>query len=224
MVKRKIAWELYVISALITFLILSLGIYFGIFLSKEKIQKLQNELNDLKLRQEDLTIELALLTSDKNMSCKILSYELEKVIEDASKLGDSLTTYETTEKIKDENFHNLKRDYTLTLLRYWIYLEEMKKSCNKTDFITILYFYSNMNCKDCQRQGIILTYFKQIYPQNVMIFALDYDTDLNILALMKKTYDVKTVPTIVVEGKKYEGLVTLEELKQICAEHELCKQ
>ena len=69
MVKRKIAWELYVISMLITLLILFVGFYFGVTLSGEKIQELQNELGNLKLKQEDLTLELTLLALDKNTSC-----------------------------------------------------------------------------------------------------------------------------------------------------------
>jgi len=223
MVKRKVAWEFYIISAFITLLILFVGFYFGITLSREKIQELQDELDNLKLRQEDLTLELTLLALNKNISCDAIGFELEKVIGDAADLGDRVTIYEITEKVKDESFYNLKKDYTLILVRYWTYLEEMKKSCNRTDVVTILYFYSNTNCQNCQGQGVVLTNLKQTYPQNIMVFALDYDIDLNIISLLKKNYNVSSVPSLVINGKVYGGLITIERLRQIvCTEHGLC--
>jgi hypothetical protein len=224
MVKRRIAWEFYVFSAAITIFILFMGIYLGIFLSKGKIEELQSELTSLKLKQEDLVFELTLLTlNNKNVSCNLLTQALEKVIDEAGKLGDRVSLYETTEKIKDESFYELKKDYTLTLVRYWFYVEEIKKNCGKSNLVTVLYFYSNQNCFDCLSQGTILTYMKQKYPQNLMVFALDYDINLNIISSLKRVYDVQKVPSLVINGEKYEGLVTLEKLSEIlCSKHKLC--
>ena len=223
MVKRKIAWEFYVVSAVITLFLLFIGIYTGILLSKSKIEELQSELTKIKLRQEDLTFELTLLTLDKNISCSLLGQALEKVVDEAGKLGDRVSLYETTEKVKDVSFYDLKKDYTLTLIRYWFYVEEIKKNCNRSDLITVLYFYSNENCNDCLSQGTILTYMKQKYPQTLMVFALDYDIDLNIVNILKKVYGIEKVPSLVINGKKYEGLVTLEKLNQIlCTQYKLC--
>jgi len=223
MVKRRIAWEFYIVSAAITIFILFMGIYLGIFLSKGKIEELQSELTSLKLKQEDLMFELSLFALNKNISCNMLTQALEKVIDEAGKLGDRVSLYETTEKIKDENFNELKKDYTLTLIRYWFYVEEIKKNCDKSNLVTVLYFYSNQDCFDCLSQGTILTYMKQKYPQNLMVFALDYDLDLSIISSLKRVYGVQKVPSLVINGEKYEGLVTLEKLSEIlCKKYELC--
>jgi hypothetical protein len=223
MVKRRIAWEFYIVSAAITIFILFMGIYLGIFLSKGKIEELKSELTSLKLKQEDLMFELSLFALNKNISCNMLTQALEKVIDEAGKLGDRVSLYETTEKIKDENFNELKKDYTLTLIRYWFYVEEIKKNCDKSNLVTVLYFYSNQDCFDCLSQGTILTYMKQKYPQNLMVFALDYDLDLSIISSLKRVYGVQKVPSLVINGEKYEGLVTLEKLSEIlCKKYELC--
>jgi len=223
MVKRKIAWEFYVISAAITLFILFMGIYMGVLLSKGKIEELQGELTNLKLKQEDLVFELTLLSLDKNISCDLLGQALEKVVDEAGKLGDRVSLYETTEKVIDENFYNLKKDYTLTLVRYWFYVEEIKKNCNRSDLVSVLYFYSNEGCGDCPSQGTILTYMKKKYPQNLMVFAIDYNIDLNVISILKKVYGVEKLPTLVINGKKYEGLVKLEELSEIlCSNYKLC--
>jgi hypothetical protein len=223
MVKRRVAWEFYIVSAAITLFILFMGIYLGIFLSKGKIEQLQSELKSLKLKQEDLMFELSLFALNKNISCNILTQALEKVVDEAGKLGDKVSLYETTEKIKDESFYELKKDYTLTLIRYWIYVEEIKKNCDKGNLVTVLYFYSNRDCFDCLSQGTILTYMKQKYPQNLMVFALDYDLDLSIISSLKRVYGVQKVPSLVINGEKYEGLVTLEKLSEIlCSKYKLC--
>jgi len=223
MVKRRIAWEFYIVSAAITLFILFMGIYLGIFLSKGKIEQLQSELKSLKLKQEDLMFELSLFALNKNISCNMLTQALEKVIDEAGKLGDKVSLYETTEKIKDESFYELKKDYTLTLIRYWFYVEEIKKNCDKGNLVTVLYFYSNRDCFDCLSQGTILTYMKQKYPQNLMVFALDYDLDLSIISSLKRVYGVQKVPSLVINGEKYEGLVTLEKLSEIlCSKYKLC--
>jgi hypothetical protein len=224
MVKRKIHWEFYAISGFFTMILLIGGVYFGIFLSKEKIVELERGLEDLKRREEDIALEFALLTTFENSSCEILSYELNKAVTDADKLGSRLVHYETTERVKASGFYPLKKDYTLTLIRAWLYLERMKSECNMTGFVTNLYFYSNKNCPDCPRQGLILDYIKRTYPQNIMTFALDYDIDLNVINLLKSLYKVEKVPTLVIDGKKYEGLVTLQELKEIlCSEINICE-
>ncbi|MEM5879482.1 MAG: hypothetical protein QXU74_03250 [Candidatus Aenigmatarchaeota archaeon] len=223
MVKRKVAWEFYILSAAITLFILFMGIYTGILLSRGKIEELQEDLTNLKLKQEDLIFELTLLTLNKNISCSLLAQSLEKVVDEAEKLGNQVTLYETTEKVRDSRFYTLKKDYTLTLVRYWFYVEEIKKSCNRDDLITVLYFYSNQNCLDCNSQGMVLTYFKNKYPKNLMIFALDFDIELNIISILKKVYSVEKVPSLVINGKKYEGLIVLDKLNQIlCSEYNLC--
>lgn len=222
MVKRRIAWEFYIFSAAITFFILFMGIYFGIFLSRGKIEELQKDLANIKLKQEDLIFELT-LTFDKNVSCSLLAQTLEIVINEAARLGEKVELYEATEKIKDADFYSLKKDYTLTLIRYWLYVEELRKSCNRSDLITVLYFYSNENCAECPPQGTILTYLKQRYPKNLMVFALDYNIDLNVVGILKKIYDIERVPSLVINGKKYEGLITLERLSNIlCYDYKLC--
>jgi thiol-disulfide isomerase/thioredoxin len=223
MVKRRVAWEFYVVSTVITLFILFMGVYLGIFLSKGKIEELQKELTSLKIRQEDLMFELTLLTLNKNISCSMLAQALEKVMDEAGKLGDRVSLYETTEKIKDENFYNLKKDYTLTLIRYWLYVEEIKKNCDKNNLVSVLYFYSNQNCFDCLSQGTVLTYLKQKYPQNLMVFALDYDLDLSVISALKRVYGIQKVPSLVINGEKYEGLASLEKLNEIlCTKYKLC--
>jgi hypothetical protein len=223
MVKRHIGWEFYLISGLITVAIMLGGVFFGVWVSGAKIDLLEQQLRELRLRQEDMTIQFLFMHLLGNQTCDVLAAELSEVIIEATKLADELDRYEG-DPLRAAHFEFLKKDYTLTLIRYWYYLERLKAECGKTDFITVLYFYSNLYCVDCPQQGHILTYLKRLYPQAVMNFALDADLDLNIIRLLKSVYRVRGVPTLVIDGRSYEGLVSLEQLKQIlCEKLQICE-
>jgi hypothetical protein len=221
MVDGKTDWEFYLISAIITFLILFAGIFFGLYIGKEKVSVLEQGINDLRIRQDDATLSFSLMTIFGNRSCEIIQHELSDTMSEAAELGRKITDYEK-EKFKDDSYYSAKKDYTLIQIRYWSYLERMKKECNNNNFITILYFYSD-DCRDCSKQGLIYDYLKQQHPENVMIFALDYDVDLNTLKILKEVYNVEQVPTSIINDRQYQGLVELNQLDEIlCTELGIC--
>ena len=210
---NRIDWEFFLISAIITFIILLAGIFFGMFLGKDKVSSLEHDLEDLRVRQDDATLSFSLMSTFGNKSCDIIQHELSDTMVQAAKLGKEITNYEN-EKFKDDKYIQTKKDYTLIQIRYWSYLERLKHECNNTNYITILYFYST-ECKDCSKQGLILDYLKQAHPNNVMNFALDSDIDLNIIRLIKNVYEVQETPTLIINEKKYTGLVELSQLQEI---------
>jgi len=219
---KKIDWEFFLISGIITFIVLLAGLFFGMFLGKEKVGSLENDLEELRVRQDDATLSFSLMSIFGNRSCNIIQHELSDTMLQAAELGREITSYEN-EKFKDDRYIQTKKDYTLIQIRYWSYLERLKQECNNTNFITILYFYSN-ECDDCSKQGLILDYLKQTYPNNVMNFALDYNVDLNIIRLLKSIYDVEDTPTLIINEKKYTGLVELNQLQGIvCKDLGVCK-
>jgi hypothetical protein len=223
MVKLKVYWKFYIISALISLIVFSAGVYFGIFISKEKVEFLKSNLEEVKRLQEDTNLQFSLISILGNKSCSLISYELGKAISTATDLGDKVSKYSTDEKVKDQNFELLKKDYTVTLIKYWVNLERMRNECNKTDFITILFFYSDKNCSECVRQGLVLDYMKKQHPQNFMIFALDSDLDLNVIGMIKNIYEIKIVPSLVIDNKKFDGFVKTEDLQaMLCKKLKIC--
>ena len=217
--RRKINFTPMMISLFISLLVFSVGIYSGILISEEKIEFFEKKLNEVKIFQKDTALRLLLLQSFGNESCEFISYEIDKIMEEAEKLGKVLTDYEVEGRHVTPKFIELKKDYTLTLIHLWNYLETMKKICGKKDFLSIIYFYSNRNCEECAEQGLILSYLKKKYPSNVMIFALDFDFNLGSLNILKHVYQIKKLPTLIVDGEKFEGKVDLETL-----ENELCEK
>ena len=221
--KKRTDIEVYLISGFITFIVLVAGISLGILLGREKVSDLEKNLEDLRIKQEDATLGFTLMSIFGNRSCDIIHSELSNTVTEASNLGKEITRY-GTEDFKDARYQAMKKDYTIIQIRYWSYLEKLKTECNKTNFITILYFYSSEYCPKCSQQALILDYTKSLYPDNVMIFALDYGIDLNVVKLLKNVYGIDKAPTLVIDDKKYENVVELDELKQIlCKDLSICE-
>lgn len=213
MVKWKINWEIYLISGLITIIILLAGIFFGVYLSEKKVSTYAEALEELKIEHEDLQLSLIILPLYGNKTCAVLEKEFNSIQVKTAKLGGEIIKYETGEVYNTPYFETIKKEYALTSVRYWLYARKMNQECNAS-FVPILYFYSNVHCPDCPKQGLILSSLKQSYPQNAMIFALDYDLDLNTINSIKLAYEVEKVPTLIINDEKYAGLVTLDQLKQ----------
>lgn len=212
----KVSFKIYVITFLITFLILGMGIYSGLFLSQEKIKFLEEELLKIKISQEDTNFQFILLNEFPNQSCTLLTQNFYKLQTEASELGEKVKYYEKVEKFKSSTFKTLKKSYTLTLLRYWYLTKRLKEECNQS-YVIILYFYSNFNCPDCMKQGAALLYLKEKYKEKVMIFAIDLglEDELGSVKLLKLGYNITTVPSLVINDKKYEGFVNADELERI---------
>lgn len=211
---RKIAWQYYMISAVITIGIFVFGIWAGLFLNKEKILYFENSINEMLLSQMDTELEFFMMDYFGNKSCDIIQHELEKIMINAEKLGKELEYYEESERLKDEKYYYLKKKYTLILTKYWIYWKKLKEMCGY-DVNLILYFYSNDDCFDCEKQASVLAYVKQKDPAKNMIFAIDYNLDLNTVKLLESVYEVNQTPTLIINDNTYRGFQSIDDLENI---------
>lgn len=209
----------YIITAIITSFIFLLGFLLGIQIEKEKVSYLEKTINELSLSVENAELEFLFLDiMEGNISCNYFFSEANNLSQMASKLGDELTEYEKNEKTESQQFYDLKKKYTIVLIKDWLILEKIKKTCGG-NYVTVIYFYSNLNCSSCVDQGLILDYFKLKYGENLLIFALDADLDLSLIRALKTSYSISELPTLVINNKKYSGYIDTNTLSQI-----LCKE
>jgi len=213
MVKEKISWRVYMIAAVISLVVFSLGVGLGFLINNEKYDIIKSDLESLKLQQRDIETEMMLTNSLGANSCNTLNYEIEKTATQSAELGQKVSYYDN-EMIKNPDFYTIKRNYILNLIQLWSYWELFKKNCNSS-VNTVLYFYAIKNCDDCQAQGFILSFLKEKYPDKIMTFALDKDEDLYSLNLIKNVYNVTKAPTLIINSKKYEGLKDINALKDL---------
>ncbi len=215
MQSNKSEWKKYVIAFVITSFLFLTAFYLSNFFSNKKIQEIRNIENSISIdilsseTQYDLLAEL----SCNNVDDSILSQELNDLaakIEYSEEQGIGST----------EERASLKKYYSLLQIKDFLL---MKKAEDKCGFKTtsIVYFYSNKeDCKDCEKQGYILTDIRQNYP-NVRVYAFDYNLDLSALKALITIYKVKEperLPALIVNGKVYYGLQQFEDIQAIAPE------
>jgi hypothetical protein len=210
---KKLQTRIYLTAALITIVVFSAGTAIGYTISSEKYNSMSTDLLNVQLQQKDLEIELLLVNSLGNKSCETIKYEIEKTANQSTSLGEKVSYYDQ-EIIKNPDFFVLKKSYIMNLIQFWSYWELYKTNCNST-VNTVLYFYSIKDCQDCQAQGFVLSFLKDKYPSEIMTFAMDKDEDLYSLALIEKVYNVTKAPTLIINNKKYDSLMDINQLKSI---------
>jgi hypothetical protein len=214
MVNKKISWGFYAITLIITIAVFTSGIFFGIFLSSVKVGELQNSVSELEKKRMEQELNLLLADYLPNKTCDIMAYEVEEMIPQINELAREVTFYEETKKFEEKEYAEAKRDYTISQIRYWLYLERLKSSCN-LNVTTLIYFYSNRDCDLCRDQGVVLDYVKNMHKSDLMIFAFDTDVELNSIEIIMKSYDIQELPSIIVDGELHQGFVGKDSLEDL---------
>ena len=229
-VKRKINKDRYILAFILTSIIFLLGSTLGMLFDNLRVNWAEHESKEQEADYLSLQFQYLYLTTlkDKNASCMVLHTAIEESMKDLSKSLQTFVTYKEETKINKKEYELVGRRYILDNLRYWLFAKKTKEECD-LDVVNILYFYSENNCPMCPNQGIILTYFKNVFGDKLLIFPIDVDYELNepTVTILKSQYKVTTYPTLIIEGKKYEGIVNNKELKKIICdsfkhEEEIC--
>lgn len=196
------------VSVLLTVtLMFLLGVLLGMKVSEYRMKEF--ETTSKLLRRYLLDLQLQALITSKNI-CNI---DVTRMGEDKIRLGKYLSVLESQLGKEHEDVLDLKRDYTLLSIYQWVLMKDYQEKCD-SNITLVLFFYSNVNnVSECERQGYVLDYLYYSYPKTVVVYALDYDIDTGSLNVLKELYDVRRVPTVVINDVKFEGFHSFDELK-----------
>jgi len=218
MVKRKVSKEKYILAAAVTLAIFIFGLILGFVLDDWRLSAIEHANKEQEVNYMSLQFQYLYLSSlrDENVSCPVLHTALDDTVRQLSRSLDEYQSYKKDTTINAEEYLLTGRRYLIDNLRYWFLAKESRERCN-FDVEIILYFYSSKYCDECPNQGTILTYFKKLYGEQVLIFPIDIDLEPSepLITILKTRYDVTTYPTIVSFDKKYEGFLSKEVLGKI---------
>lgn len=219
MVKRRVEWNTYVIIGVITFIFFFSGIFTGIYINKMKVDVLSDQVSQFRTSMTDTETMMLFLSIYGEDACDMLQEQLNALSEESKEIGEDVAFYESTKKVEEPYYLELKRNYMSIVLKHWLYNERAKTEC-KINSTTILFFYSNRYCEICEDEGTILSYIKNKYPDNLMIFAFDVDLDVRMINYLGTLYDfeVMETPVLIIEGNKYEGFLSKTDLEKIICE------
>ncbi len=218
--KRK---KLFIIASITTIVLYFMGILTGYFVqvkvlsrTQEELGKVQEEFYDYKQNIENIQLEqLYLTTHQGELSCKILVSTIDEMHNNLayfwSKLPSKLEVYEKYSEVQPE-YVKLKRDYTLLSIRTWLLSLDVREECGE-EIIPALYFYSR-DCDSCINQSYVLDGIKKGNP-NFSAFIVDFNMDEPIVKIIKNVYNVKEVPSFIINERLYSGYQNLEEMEKI---------
>src|SRR3989344_1598879 len=213
---RTISTDKYIIAGIITALIFGLGLTLGLILEDARYGLVQQVNQDQEVRYQSLQLQYLFLTTFHNEnSCPILAATLQETITDLSNSLNDVISYEEKKTGNDAKKITVERRYLLDNLRYWLLAKESKQKCNM-DIVPVIYFY-RQECESCSGQGTILTYYKNLLEDQLLVFPVNLDlVEREPMAkIIQSQYNVTQFPTLIIDNTKYEEVVDKDQMKDI---------
>ncbi|MGV8150884.1 MAG: hypothetical protein ACP5NV_04100 [Candidatus Woesearchaeota archaeon] len=221
-IERKTSRARILAALLITILIFSLGLTLGLLIDTQRIQWSERESKEQRADYESLQWQYLFLTSteDKEEMCLLLKAAFDKSVSDLGESLDRVQSYRKNSQINEKDYEIIERNYAIDNLKYWLLAKKYKSECGG-EYVIILYFFSEKNCPVCPDQGVVLTQYKKIYDEKLLVFPINTDlqnTESSVKILQDR-YNITYLPAIVVENKKYPGVVDITSLGDIICDN-----
>lgn len=203
--------NIYAVAIVFTSLIFFVGILLGSRITDENTARLQRELQSDFLDMQSLELELSIVNNVNRTSlCSYIDYRLPDIVRKKVELGRRFDIGD----IPSDQADALKKQYLLSLSKYWLFSEVSKKQCGIGN-PGIVFFFDDSELS--REQGRVLDYL--VYKdEHITVFAFNTLWDEPLMKLVMINYNITGTPTIVLDDVRYEGMQTKEKLTEI-----LCK-
>jgi len=217
--RKKISTEKYILAAIFTALIFGLGLTLGFIFNNERVKWMQDVKNQQDIDYSSLQLQYLYLTGLKESgeSCAVLQNALETSVSDLAYSLERFQEYKKGDTGINDQLKSIERRYILDNFKYWLFAKKAKDDCENIDLVNILYFYSENGCSICPSQGVVLTYYKKKFGENVLVFPINVDLEKNerMITIIKSRYNITSYPSIVVGDETYKGIMDKDELGKI---------
>ena len=219
---RNLSRDKYIIAGVITLGVFFLGLFLGLAIEGKRVNYIESVSRKQNLDFSSLQLQYAFIDEmSQEKNCLAVQKTFEQNINNLESTRTRLENFDTDATLNKNEFDILKNEYILAQIRYWMLAERTRKLCG-SDVVSILYFFSDeKECLDCDRQAFILTYLKKRFKDKLLIFSFDSKFESEpMITLLKKTYNVTTYPTIIIDGKSRSNFHDKNAiLKEICASY-----
>lgn len=207
---RQVSIGLIVFSLFIAAIIFSAGIAVGKALDKETIDEMGSSITSISDRANSFAA--ILLLDNSSEYCPVLEDGLSRLEGDVESLGYKMSYLEESKNVVDTG---LKKRYFDLQLNAYLISGKVRSACSQ-NFTSILYFYSNKNCfLECREQGKSLLDLKADKRIWAKIYSFDGELGSPSADALRSKFNITSYPSVVVDGKKYEGAQSTEKLAQI---------
>lgn len=213
----KADWKKYFIVFVITLGIFGTAFYASSRLNNKKLEEIQTIQNRVSIDILSSETQFALLSES---SCETVGDS--SLSKDLDSLGAKLSYAENNINKTDSNQEDivwLKKNYALLEMKDYVLMKKLARQCEVKP-VYILYFYSNKTgvCKDCEKEGIVLTELRRKYP-GLRVYSFDYDLELPAQKTLLTLYKIKNnLPALVVNNKTEYGFKSVEDIETFVPE------
>jgi hypothetical protein len=149
------------------------------------------------------------MDGDASYMCPVFIDELSTLDKQTEEFGKKISFLEEQKGVVDAP---IKQDYFMLEARSYLLSEKVKSACG-SNYSTILYFYSNKNCANCDSQGKELSKLKASLGEGVRIYSFDGELDSPIVTALMLKNSVTAYPSVVVNSNSTQsGLMTKDEI------------
>jgi hypothetical protein len=218
--------RIYMFAALSSIALYMVGVFSGALIysfTEDKISSqfdnIYSEIDNYNNDLESIKFQQLYLSSNQELGCGFAIASLKELHNEFQyfweKLPDKLEVYDKYYPI-DEEYENIKRKYMEVSIKAWLLSLSVKDKCGES-VVPILYFYSG-DCEKCIEQGYILDNIRN--DTNAITYTVDLDLDLEAINIIKETYNITKVPSLLINDKVYSGLMKYEKVWEIVTQEE----
>ncbi|MFB6100224.1 MAG: hypothetical protein ABEK16_03025 [Candidatus Nanohalobium sp.] len=216
---RKIQKYRYVLAAVLTLTVFTMGMLFSNLMDTQRYQQLQNEMQENNVEMESRQLQLSYLKSPEVESCAALQAGLSDIVKGYNSRLEKVQQYQENSFFKEQQFKIIKRKYILSGIRYWMYAQNLRSKCDY-NATTVLFFTRNLfgdeKCRKCSSVGVELTLLKKRYDGELLVFTIPTKLDDGAVNILEQQYNVTSTPALVVNGeKKIEGYRSAGRLSEL---------
>lgn len=200
-------------AAVITVLVLTIGLLAGLQLDDARTSYIDDQISDATVNaQTIMAVQNYLESSDSY--CRLVKEEIPDMGKKNAKIGTSLEQFSSKGVSEAHEYKTLRRKYYVSQLRLYNTIRSYRENCDSR-MDTIMFFFDGDISS--QRQGAVLTEYRDEVDNSTSVFAYNLEVnDSQVLDVLKSDYNVTDGPTIVINGNQtYREYVPLKELKQV---------
>ena len=207
--KRNFPKQKILVALLITAFIFILVIVTNGLLNDSKINQLNSLYNDIRIDALNAEVQYEILSENP---CLALNFK--PLNDELFELGNKLTHMEEQLGKENDQVLDLKKYYSILESRHWLFVRKASEQCNQKT-TPILFFYSNQgDCSDCEQQGFVLNYIRNTIS-GAYIYSFDINLESSAIEALEITYNITTVPTLVIGENTYVGFKDSDELEEL---------
>lgn len=213
-VQTDVFWK----AGILTAVVFILGVLLGYYIESGRLSEIEEEYKQIELQWADAKLQTLYYQTLPSFLCNAAIEENLKFADRVYQEGLKLEKYEEANRLTETKFLLDKKKYALLKVEFLLNSIFLKEKCKSANYTNLVYFYADDPTQD---QGVkqktislILKELKQKFGSNLMLIPLPIDLDISVINIIKKSYNINSIPTILInEEIKLEGVKTKEEIE-----------